>query len=130
MQTTRPSTRRARRLAAGLAAVLLLGTLGACGGDDDDSSSSADNAPATDADATLDVTSFLYKDVTAPAGGTLAVVNSSGGDHTFTADDESAGFDVPVPDGKTVTVDVPAEAGKYGFHCEIHPNMKATLTAQ
>ena len=66
--------------------------------------------------------------MTAAAGGTLEVVNSSGGEHTFTADDGE--FDDDLPDGETIEVDVPAEPGEYGFHCEIHPSMTATLTAE
>ena len=46
----------------------------------------------------------------APAGGTLEVVNSSGGAHTVTADDGE--FDDELPDGETVTVDVPVRAGR------------------
>jgi plastocyanin len=114
----------------GFAAVALL--LGACG-DDDDSDSSSDTTESSDAgsgggDATLDVTSFEFSDVSAPAGGTLTVVNESGGAHTVTADDGE--FDVELPDGETVEVPVPSEAGAYAYHCEIHPSMAATLTAE
>ena len=127
-----------RALAAlGAGAVLVLG-LGACGGDDD-----GDAADATTSDATTsgtseagasggavayEVTSFDYSDVSAPAGGVVEVTNSSGGAHTFTADDGA--FDAPVGDGESVPVDVPAEAGEYPFHCEIHPSMAATLTVE
>jgi plastocyanin len=115
---------------AGVAAVALL--LGGCG-DDDDSDSSSDTTASSDAgsgggEGTLDVTSFNFSDVSAPAGGTLEVINESGGDHTVTADDGE--FDVELPDGETVEVPVPSEPGEYGFHCEIHPSMTATLTAQ
>jgi plastocyanin len=114
----------------GFAAVALL--LGACG-DDDDSDSSSDTTESSDAgsgggDATLDVTSFEFSDVSAPAGGTLTVVNESGGAHTVTADDGE--FDVELPDGETVEVPVPSEPGAYTYHCEIHPSMAATLTAE
>jgi plastocyanin len=114
----------------GFAAVALL--LGACG-DDDDSDSSTDTTESSDAgsgggDATLDVTSFDFSDVSAPAGGTLTVVNESGGAHTVTADDGE--FDVELPDGETVEVPVPSEPGDYAYHCEIHPSMAATLTAE
>jgi plastocyanin len=114
----------------GFAAAALL--LGACGDDDDDDSSS-DTTEASDSgsgggDATLDVTSFDFSDVSAPAGGTLEVINESGGAHTVTADDGE--FDVELPDGETVDVPVPSEPGSYGFHCEIHPSMTATLTAE
>jgi plastocyanin len=126
--------RRSRRtgvlVATGLAAVALL--LGACG-DDDDSDSSSDTTESSDAgsgggEGTLDVTSFDFSDVSAPAGGTLEVINESGGAHTVTADDGE--FDVELPDGETVEVPVPSEPGEYGFHCEIHESMTATLTAE
>ncbi|HKY65035.1 MAG TPA: cupredoxin domain-containing protein [Acidimicrobiales bacterium] len=121
-------------LVAGLAALTLL--LSACGDDDDDGSSSDTTAEPDGDDASgggatdgrLEVTSFDYSDVTAPAGGTLEVVNESGGDHTVTADDGE--FDEELPDGETVEVPVPSEPGEYGYHCEIHPSMAATLTVE
>ena len=124
----------AARLVAATAALTFL--LGACGDDDGGDSSSDTTAAQGDggnggsgaADATLEVTSFDYNDVSVPAGGTLEVVNSSGGDHTFTADDGS--FDEELPDGETIEVSVPDEPGEYPFHCEIHPSMTATLTAE
>jgi len=138
-------------LAAGVAALALVTTT-ACGDDDDDagtdtteadeaadesSDEGADYGGGSDddaegasgsADATLEVTEFEFDDVTAPAGGTLEVVNSSGGGHTFTADDGA--FDEAFGDGNSVIVDVPAEPGDYPFHCEIHPDMTGTLTAE
>ncbi len=119
--------------AATLLAVVPL-TVAACGGDDDDESSDTTAAEGSGGDAggagdaTLEVTEFEFSDVTAPAGGTLEVTNSSGGAHTFTADDGA--FDESLPDGDSITVDVPAEPGDYPFHCEIHPSMEATLTAE
>jgi plastocyanin len=129
MNDIRPSTHRVRRWGAAALALLFVAALGACGGDDNggDSGGGGD-AKAADADATLDVTAIQYDDVSAPAGGTLAIKNSSGAAHTFTADDGA--FDVSYGDGETVTVDVPKDPGEYKFHCEIHPNMQATLTAQ
>ena len=134
MYDVRLST-RARRVAAALAVAGLLLGLAACGDDDDDDASS-DTTASTEAesggdgggDATLEVTEFQFEDATAPAGGTLAVTNSSGGLHTFTADDGD--FDEELPDGETVDVQVPDEPGEYPFHCEIHPSMQATLTVQ
>ena len=120
-------------LVAGLAALTLL--LSACGDDDDGSSSDTTAEPDGDdasgggaTEGRLEVTSFDYSDVTAPAGGTLEVVNESGGDHTVTADDGE--FDEELPDGETVEVPVPSEPGEYGYHCEIHPSMAATLTVE
>ena len=124
-----------RRLAAtSFAAFLALGLV-ACG-DDDNKDSSGSGTTTTEASSgsssgdsvSYDITGIKYEDVTAPAGGTIEVKNDSGAPHTFTADDGS--FDVEVPAGETVTVDVPAEPGDYPYHCEIHSSMKATLTAE
>ena len=127
-----------RRL-TGLGLVLAVGvSLAACGGDDDDSASNdSNNSTETTADnggggggggdaVTYDITSISYSDVSAPAGGTIDLENSSGAPHTFTADDDS--FNVDVSDGGSATVDVPADPGDYAFHCNIHSSMKATLT--
>jgi plastocyanin len=110
------------RLLAALAALVLAAGLAACGDDDDDDGGGGAAA------GTLEITEFQFSDVSAPAGGMLEVVNSSGGGHTVTADDGE--FDEEVADGETVEVPVPAEPGEYPFHCEIHPNMRATLTAE
>jgi plastocyanin len=130
MNETRPSVLRARRLLAASLAVFLVTAVTACGDDDDNNGGNAGSEQqAPDADATLDVTGISYSDVSAPAGGTLAIVNSSGAGHTFTSDDSGL-FDVSFGGDDTVTVDVPSEPGDYGFHCDIHPSMKATLTVE
>lgn len=112
--------------ALGLVALL---AAGACGGDDDSSddadTGAADDGGAAGGDATLEVSEFEFSDVEATAGGSLEVTNSSGAPHTITADDGA--FDEELPDGETVPVTVPAEPGSYAFHCEIHPDMQATL---
>lgn len=137
MTDARPSISRARRLAAAaLAAGLVLG-LGACGGDDDDEdaadleeTSPEENSPAgtTGGDATMTLTESQFQDVSVAAGGTIEVTNDSGVPHTMTADDGA--FDEELPDGETTPVAAPSEPGDYGFHCEIHPSMTATLTVQ
>jgi len=128
-----------RKLTAPLVAGLVVAGLVACGGDDDDDD--AGNPPPEDgsaavtspdspeADAVVYTVSELeYTDVTASAGGFLEIANESGEDHTFTADDGS--FDFEYGANEHAFVDVPQEAGTYPFHCEIHPDMKATLTAE
>jgi plastocyanin len=102
---------------------------GSPSGDGSDDTTDATDAGAAGGEAVAyEVTEIQYEDVTAPAGGTIEVTNSSQAPHTFTADDGS--FDVAYEPGDTATVDVPAEPGEYTFHCEIHPSMQATVTAQ
>ena len=118
-----------RAVAAALVALVAL-TLAtaACGGDDDDATTDTAEQPGGGADATMDVSDFSFDDVTAPAGGTVEVVNGSGASHTVTADDGA--FDEPLGADDTIELTVPAEPGEYPFHCEIHPDMTATLTAE
>ena len=125
-----PSRRRWRHAAAGLGALTLTLTMAACGDDGDDAADESPEAtlPAESGDALLEVTGFSFSDVTAPAGGTLEVVNSSGASHTVTADDGA--FDEPLGADDTIELTVPDEAGEYPFHCEIHSDMTATLTAE
>jgi plastocyanin len=137
-------------VALGMVAGLGL-ALTACGDDDDDSASSGGGATTTEneaneygdnggstttagqssgaGDATLEVSSLQYSDVSAPAGGTLEIDNTSGAPHTFTSDNDA--FDsVDVASDGTTDVQVPSEPGEYPFHCEIHSSMEATLTVQ
>jgi plastocyanin len=143
--------------ALAVAATLAL-ALAACGGDDDDDAAATDDdtaetsgddaaAPADDGYGTrapaedtgdaaaaggdavpYEVTGIEYTDVSAPAGGTIEITNSSGAPHTFTADDGA--FDVSYAADESATVEVPAEPGEYGFHCEVHSSMQATVTAE
>ena len=129
MIDTRPSTRRARRWGTAALALALVTALGACGGDDNGDSSGTGGSDVK-ADTTMDVTSFSYKDVTVPAGGTLAIKNTSGAVHTFSPDNEGDFKETDVSDGETVTVKAPTKPADYGFHCEVHPNMTGTMTVQ
>jgi plastocyanin len=128
----RQGTVKMRVLIAGAIAIGSLG-LAACGGDDDDDSSSdtSDTTAGTPSGDSVayEVTDLAYTDVTAPGGATIEITNSSGSPHTFTADDDEL-FESDVPADGTAEVTAPDEAGDYGFHCEIHSSMKATLTVE
>lgn len=118
---------KTRLLIAGAIAIGSLG-LAACG-DDDDDGGKADNGGNTPSGDTVDyeITGLSYTDLTAPAGGDIKITNSSGVAHTFSADDEEI-FEEDVAADGTTDVTAPDKAGKYPFHCDIHPSMKATLT--
>jgi plastocyanin len=139
----RRSTTRALALAA--AALLALG-LAACGDDDDDAADTGDEPTTTEAEDTGTTTadgvtggeaagdatvvaqdfSFTVPDSVA-VGATVTFDNQDSAPHTMTADDDA--FDSGnVTGGSQGEVTAPSEAGDYAFHCEIHPNMTATLT--
>ena len=142
-----------RRLVAVGAALGLVFAVG-CGDDDDDAATDAGADAGTQTTAAADdpdydggdtgddtggdtgggaavpytVDALQYSNVSAPAGGTIEIENTSGAPHTFTAD--GGEFDVEYGPDASATVDVPAEAGDYAFHCNIHPSMAATLTVE
>lgn len=100
--------------------------MAACG-DDGDGDAASDSGSGDGGD-TYVVDDISYSDVSAPAGGTIEIENTSGLPHTFTAEDGS--FDEEYGADETITVPVPEEPGEYPFVCEIHPQMMATLTVE
>jgi len=137
-------TRRttARALALGAAALLALG-LAACGDDDDDA---AEDTPTTEAEADTSTTAadagaepadgatvvasgFAFQvPESVAAGATVTFDNQDSAPHTMTADEGDAFDSGRVDGGAQGEVTAPAEAGTYAFHCDVHPNMTATLT--
>jgi len=148
---TRPtgSTRRARRLGAGLIAVSL-GLLSACGGDDDDggaaaaSSSSSGPASPSSSAASSSAPAASTGVPEQPAGGTLAVTSvdfgyelpstdlaagdytidlTNGGNATHDLVVEKDGADVAATDtigpGQTSSLTVTLEPGEYVFYCSV-----------
>jgi plastocyanin len=126
-RTLRLARPRGRYLVSVAVAVAMGLALTACGDDDDAEPDAAADNGAADAVA-YEVDDISYSDVTAPAGGTIEINNTSGVPHTFTAEDGS--FDVDYGAGESATVSVPDEPGEYPFFCEIHPAMTATLTVE
>ena len=61
------------------------------------------------------------------AGATVTVRNDSTVEHTVSADTAAGGFDLTMEPGQTKAFPAPAKAGAYGFHCNIHTFMMATL---
>lgn len=143
-----------RSLALAASAVLAFG-LAACGDDDDSSSDTTEATSTTEAteepttsasvpdttagdlggasdalatDATVVASGFRFEvPASVTAGATVTFDNQDDVPHTMTADDEA--FDSGrVSGGSSGTVTAPTEPGSYAFHCEVHPNMTATLT--
>ena len=69
---------------------------------------------------------FNPADITATVGQTITFANGDSAPHTATLDDGSCTTPNIAPgssDGLTFTA-----AGTYPFHCNVHPNMKGTIT--
>ena len=125
-----------RRLTLALGMVALAAVLAACGGTSAAEPTAAPSG-ATAGDATIvakDI-KFQQPQVAVKAGAPLAVVfvNQDGAPHNIKISD-AAGKEVfkgDIVSNATVTYQVPAlAAGTYTFICEVHPDMKGTITAQ
>ncbi len=147
---TRHLPRPLRSLLAASAVALLVVGAAACGDDDDPTDTAgtdtteADDATATGGDdyggtgddagetaaGTIVAKDFSLTDVTVGPGDEIVLENQGEAPHTATADDGA--FDLgQVPGGDTSEpANAPSEPGTYPFHCELHPQMTATLTVE
>ncbi len=72
---------------------------------------------------------FTFSEVTVGPGEDIVLKNEDGVQHTATADDDA--FDLRADGGETSdAAAAPDEPGSYAFHCELHPDMTATLTVE
>lgn len=147
-RTDHPRSIRLRRVVAAAAAAALVLGVAACGDDDDDVDAGGDGTTTTappdsgsddlypsggggdDAAAgTVEAVDFELTSTSVAAGAEVRFKNAGEAPHTMTADDGA--FDSgTVEAGGSATVTAPDEPGDYPFHCEIHPNMTATLTVE
>lgn len=79
-------------------------------------------------DVSVEVKDFAFNpaDITAKVGQTITFTNGDSAPHTATLDDGSCttpNIASGASDGLTFTA-----AGTYPFHCNVHPNMKGTIT--
>lgn len=141
-----PTTTTTRRRLLGAALVVTAAAAFAACGDDDDPPRDSPNEDAVtpDEDGEVDpgsvdgefddavqveITGTQYEDVTVPAGGWIEIVNSTGENHTFTADEDDA-FNWEIGPDEGAFVPAPEESGEYPFHCENHDGMAATLVVE
>jgi plastocyanin len=106
-------------------------TEGSDGGDPYDYESTTGGESGGDAaKGTIVAEDFSLTDVTVAPGDPIKLKNEGGAPHTATADEGE--FDLgQVAAGETSDPGTaPDEPGDYAFHCEIHPNMTATLTVE
>jgi plastocyanin len=129
-----------KRLVLSLGLVALAVITAACSGGSGGTSSPAASAPAASApagDAIVVVAKdlkFSTASITAPADEAFNIVldNQESAPHNIAIKDASGAekFKGEIVTSKQITYDVPAlAAGAYEFWCEVHPDMKGTLTA-
>lgn len=130
-----------KRLTLTLGLLALAAVLAACSGasaapTNDSAPSAGSPAPAgaTVAVVAKDI-KFATTSVAVSAGSafTIAFDNQDGAPHNIVIDDASGAevFKGEVVSSKKVDYAVPAlAAGTYSFKCEVHPDMKGTITAQ
>jgi plastocyanin len=129
-----------KRLSLALGLAVMAAVFAACGGTDaappTGQPSAAPSAPAGDSIVVVakDLT-FLQTELTVPAGEPVEIIldNQEAAPHNIAISDASGAsvFKGEIVSSKQVTNAVPAlEAGTYTFICEVHPDMKGTITAQ
>jgi len=127
-----------KRLTLTLGLLALAATLAACSGASANPATPAAPAGSPSGDAVSVVAKdvkFTTPAVSAPAGKpfTIAFDNQDGAPHNI--DISSSGgatvFKGEIVTSTKVTYAIPAlPAGTYGFICDVHPDMKGTITAQ
>jgi plastocyanin len=127
-----------KRLTLTLGPIVLAAVLAACSG----TSSAADKTPVPAGSPSGDAVTVVAKDlkfatptIAAKAGSpfTIAFDNQDGAPHNIAISDTSGAkvFKGDIVAAKQIDYQVPAlAAGTYSFVCEVHPDMKGTLTVE
>jgi plastocyanin len=106
---------------------------GGGGGSSSTKSSTASSQPAsggTSSDAVkIDNFKFMPATVTVAHGARVTVTNADSTAHTATADNGSSFDTGNIDPGSSKTITVP-KAGRYAYHCTIHPFMHGTLVVK
>lgn len=129
------------RLTLTFGLVVLAAVLAACSGTSaapaTNQPSAGDGGTATGDAVTVVAKDIAFKnpDVTVKAGAPVRIVldNQDGAPHNIAISDANGQgvFKGEIVSNAKVTYDVPAlAAGTYTFLCEVHPDMKGTITAQ
>ncbi len=112
------------------AIALTAAALAGCGGGGSDTAS-APAAPSSRSDSTISIRDFKFapRTLTVGHGADIKVTNSDSAPHTVTADDGHSFDSGTVATGDSATIRV-AQAGRFSYHCTIHPFMKGELVAE
>ena len=144
-----PTAAPRRALVAAAVLALLVSVLAGCGSDDDPeaevgagggSTATAQSddpygdrgsdSGATGTAGTIVAEDFSLTDLTVAPGEEIVLQNDGAAPHTATADEGAFDLGEVGPGETSEPGAAPTEAGSYPFHCEIHPDMTATLTVE
>jgi plastocyanin len=98
--------------------------LGACSSSSKKPIATSSSLVTAGHDITIRNFKFAPNPLTVKVGGTVAVTNGDGTNHSLTADDGS--FDTGVFSSGSRTIQLP-RAGTFTFHCKIHNFMTGTV---
>ena len=106
---------------------LTVAALAGCGGGGSDTAA----APSSRSDSTITISDFKFAPATLTVqhGVDIRITNSDSAPHTVTADDGQSFDSGTVAAGGSATIRV-AQAGRFSYHCTIHPFMKGELVAE
>ena len=104
--------------------------LAGCGGGGS-GPASAPAAPASQSDSAITIRDFKFAPRTLMVrhGARIKITNSDGVAHTLTADDGHSFDTGTLAAGDSATIRI-AQAGRFSYHCTIHPFMKGELVAE
>lgn len=89
---------------------------------------SATTSPAGSLQATIDSFAFGPKELTVKAGSTVAWTNKDDTPHTVTSDDGA--FASPAMDTDQSFQFTFQKAGRFPYHCKLHPTMTGVVVVQ
>jgi plastocyanin len=120
---------KCRMFSLALMALSVAGLAG-CGGGAS-GTASAPAAPASHSDSTITISDFKFapRTLTTRHGAPIRIMNSGGMAHTVTADKGHSFDSGSVAPGGSATIRI-AQAGRFSYHCTIHPFMKGQIVAQ
>ena len=124
-----PATRRT--IAKVIAPAAVVAALAGCGGGGGATASAPAPASTPGSHASIAISNFKFSPatLTVPRGARIAVSNSDSAPHTVTADDGHSFDSGTVQNGGSTTITV-ANAGRFPYHCTVHPFMKGVLVVK
>jgi plastocyanin len=118
-----------RQMCSLLLVAFTVAALAGCGGGSDNAS--APKTASSQSDATISISDFKFvpQTLTVRHGAPVRVTNSDSAPHTVTADDGHSFDSGTVATGDSATIRA-AKAGRFPYHCTIHPFMKGVLVVE